>query len=46
MVMLLGFFFMFFDIFGYVVFSFMCVCGIVVMDIVVLVVVVDDGVML
>lgn len=36
----------FLDILGYVVFILMCVCGVQVMDIVVLVVVVDDGVML
>lgn len=36
----------FLDIFGYVVFIVMCVCGVMVIDIVILVVVVDDGVML
>lgn len=36
----------FLDIFGYVVFIVMCVCGVQVIDIVILVVVVDDGVML
>lgn len=37
---------MFFDMLGYEVFMVMCVCGVKVIDIVVLVVVVDDGVML
>lgn len=37
---------LFFDILGYVVFMLMCVCGVQVIDIVVLVVVVDDVVML
>lgn len=36
----------FLDILGYVVFILMCVCGVKVIDIVVFVVVVDDGVML
>lgn len=35
----------FFDILGYAVFIFMCVCGVFVIDIIILVVAVDDGVM-
>lgn len=37
---------MFLDILGYVVFISMCVCGVSIIDIIILVVVVDDGVML